>query len=185
VSLTPAVVQESDRNGLVVAGQRSINSNVAIDGADFNDALQGNQRGGNESVFFFPQTAVREFQVVRSGANAEVGRTNAGFVNVVTKSGTNDFRGEAFYFNRNKKLTSPDAFGQKLNNQQNQFGGSIGGLRRYVVTSDWQNTDRKTTVRVGSYSSGQTRFSIFDFHGRALNHRAVLVSDCSFERRAA
>ena len=127
VSLTPAVVQESDRNGLVVAGQRSINSNVAVDGADFNDALQGNQRGGNESVFFFPQTAVREFQVVRSGANAEVGRTNAGFVNVVTKSGTNEFRGEAFYYNRNKKLTSPDAFGQKLNNQQNQFGGSIGG----------------------------------------------------------
>jgi Carboxypeptidase regulatory-like domain/TonB dependent receptor len=127
VSLTPAVVQESDRNGLVVAGQRSINSNIAVDGADFNDALQGNQRGGNESVFFFPQTAVREFQVVRSGANAEVGRTNAGFVNVVTKSGTNNFRGEAFYFNRNKKLTSPDAFGQKLNNAQNQFGGSIGG----------------------------------------------------------
>ncbi|MEP6900854.1 MAG: TonB-dependent receptor [Actinomycetota bacterium] len=127
VSLTPAVVQESDRNGLVVAGQRSINSNVAIDGADFNDALQGNQRGGNEQVFFFPQTAIREFQVVRSGANAEVGRTNAGFVNVVTKSGTNDLRGEAFYFNRNKHLTSPDAFGQDLSNAQNQFGGSAGG----------------------------------------------------------
>lgn len=127
VQLTPAVVQESDRNGLVIAGQRSINSNVAIDGADFNDALQGNQRGGNEQVFFFPQTAVREFQVVRSGANAEVGRTNAGFVNVVTKSGTNNFRGEAFYFNRNRHLTSPDAFGQKLDNAQNQFGGSIGG----------------------------------------------------------
>ena len=126
-SLTPAVVQESDRNGLVIAGQRSINSNIAVDGTDFNDALQGNQRGGNESVFFFPQTAVREFQVVRSGANAEVGRTNAGFVNVVTKSGTNDFRGEVFYFNRNRHLTSPDAFGQKLNNSQNQFGGSIGG----------------------------------------------------------
>jgi len=126
-SLTPAVIQESDRNGLVIAGQRSINSNIAVDGTDFNDALQGNQRGGNESVFFFPQTAVREFQVVRSGANAEVGRTNAGFVNVVTKSGTNDFRGEVFYFNRNRHLTSPDAFGQKLNNAQNQFGGSIGG----------------------------------------------------------
>ena len=61
VSLTTTVVQEGDRNGLVISGQRSINSNVAIDGADFNDALQGNQRGGNESVFFFPQTAVREF----------------------------------------------------------------------------------------------------------------------------
>ncbi len=127
VQLTPSVVQESDRSGLVIAGQRSINSNVAIDGADFNDSNQGNQRGGNESVFFFPQTAIREFQVVRSGATAEVGRTNAGFVNAVTKSGTNDIRGELFYFNRNKVLTSPDAFGRKGDNRQNQFGGSIGG----------------------------------------------------------
>ncbi len=125
--LTPAVVQEGDRNGLVISGQRSINSNVSVDGADFNDALQGNQRGGNEQVFFFPQTAIREFQVVRSGATAEIGRTGAGFVNAVTKSGTNDIRGEMFYFNRNKHLTSPDAFGQKLDNAQNQFGGSIGG----------------------------------------------------------
>lgn len=125
--LTPAVVQEGDRNGLVISGQRSINSNVAVDGADFNDALQGNQRGGNEQVFFFPQTAIREFQVVRSGATAEIGRTGAGFVNAVTKSGTNDIRGEVFYYNRNRRLTSPDAFGQKLNNAQNQFGGSIGG----------------------------------------------------------
>ncbi len=127
VQLTPGVVQEGDRSGLVISGQRSINSNVAIDGADFNDALQGNQRGGNESVFFFPQTAIREFQVVRSGATAEVGRTGAGFVNAVTKSGTNEVRGEVFYFNRNRRLTSPDAFGQDLDNAQNQFGGSIGG----------------------------------------------------------
>lgn len=127
VQLTPAIVQESDRFGLVIAGQRSINSNVAVDGADFNDPLQGNQRGGNEAVFFFPQTAVREFQVVRSGASAEIGRTGGGFVNVVTKSGTNEWHGEAFYFNRNKHFTSPDAFNRKLDNQQNQFGGSLGG----------------------------------------------------------
>jgi len=127
VLLTPAVMQESDRQGLVIAGQRSINSNVSIDGADFNDSLQGNQRGGNEAVFFFPQTAIREFQVVRSGVTAEVGRTNAGFVNAVTKSGTNNFHGEGFFYNRNRALTSPDAFGNKLDNQQNQFGGSVGG----------------------------------------------------------
>jgi Carboxypeptidase regulatory-like domain len=131
VQLTPAISQESDRNGLVVSGQRSINSNISIDGADFNDALQGNQRGGNEAVFFFPQAAVLEFQVVRSGATAEVGRTNAGFVNVVTKSGSNEVRGETFYYNRERSLTSADAFDRKLNNQQSLFGGSIGGpLRR-------------------------------------------------------
>ncbi len=127
IQLTPGVMQESDRKGLVIAGQRSINSNIALDGADFNDALQGNQRGGNDAIFSFPQTAIREFQVVRSGATAEVGRTGAGFVNAVTKSGTNEFHGEGLYFNRNRKLTSDDAFGNKGNNQQNQFGGSIGG----------------------------------------------------------
>ena len=125
--LTPAIIQESDRSGMIIAGQRSINSNVSIDGTDFNDPLQGNQRGGNEAVFFFPQSAVNEFQVVRSGLGAEVGRTSAGFVNVVTKSGTNTTRGDLFYFNRNRTLTSADAFDRKLNNQQNQFGGSLGG----------------------------------------------------------
>jgi hypothetical protein len=127
VQMTPAITQESDRNGLVIAGQRSINSNIAIDGTDFNDALQGNQRGGNEGVFFFPQAAIREFQVVRSGASAEIGRTNSGFINVVTKSGSNAVHGEAFFHDREKALTSPDAFGRTLNNQQSQFGGSTGG----------------------------------------------------------
>lgn len=113
IQLTPNVMQETNRFGIVVNGQRSINSNISIDGVDFNDSLQGGQRGGGpkESVYFFPQVAVREFQVVRDGASAEVGRTNAGYVNVVTKSGTNKFHGEGFYSNHNGKTTSPDAFG--------------------------------------------------------------------------
>jgi hypothetical protein len=127
VQLVPGVIQEGDRKGLVIAGQRSINSNVAIDGADFNDALQGNQRGGNDAVFFFPQVAIKEFQVVRSGASAEVGRTGSGFVNAVTKGGTNNVRGELFYQNRNDRLTSPDPFGNDGSNNQNLVGGSIGG----------------------------------------------------------
>ena len=127
VQLTPGITQDADRNGLVISGQRSINSNIAIDGTDFNDALQGNQRGGNEAAFFFPQAAILEFQVVRSGATAEVGRTNSGFVNVVTKSGSNVVHGEGFYYGRERSLTSPDAFDRRLNNQQSQFGGSVGG----------------------------------------------------------
>ena len=127
VQLTPAISQEPDRNGLVISGQRSINSNIAIDGTDFNDALQGNQRGGNEGVFFFPQAAVLEFQVLRAGATAEVGRTNSGFINVVTKSGSNNTHGEAFWYDRENRLTSADAFDRKLNNQQSQFGGAMGG----------------------------------------------------------
>jgi hypothetical protein len=126
--LTPGISQELDRFGLVVNGQRSGNSNISIDGVDFNDPLQNGQRGGSTAVYFFPQVAVREFQVVRTGLTAEVGRTNAGFVNVVTKSGTNRFHGEGFYTNRNPWLTWPDALGDpESTNNQNQFGFGIGG----------------------------------------------------------
>src|SRR5262249_15148149 len=131
--LAPNVMQEQDRFGMVVNGQRSSNSNVSLDGTDFNDSLQGGQRGNNDgATFFFPQSAVREFQLVRSGATAEVGRTNSGFVNVVTKSGTNDLHGEGFYANRNGSMTSPDAFNNPSNaNSQHQFGGAVGGpIRR-------------------------------------------------------
>jgi len=130
VQLSPNVTQEGSRFGIVVNGQRSINSNISIDGVDFNDPLQGGPRGGgpNESAFFFPQLAVREFQTVLNGASAEVGRTNAGYLNVVTKSGTNAFHGGGFYENRNGAMTSPDAFGNdSSSNSQHQFGGSLGG----------------------------------------------------------
>jgi hypothetical protein len=126
--LTPGISQELDRFGLVVNGQRSGNGNISIDGVDFNDPLQNGQRGGSVSVYFFPQVAVREFQLVRTGASAEIGRTNAGFLNVVTKSGSNRFHGEGFYTNRNPWLTWPDALNDpEANNNQNQFGFGIGG----------------------------------------------------------
>jgi hypothetical protein len=126
--LTPGISQEIDRFGLVVSGQRSGNANISIDGVDFNDPLQGGQRGGPQAVYFFPQVAVREFQLVRTGASAEIGRTNAGFLNVVTKSGTNRFHGEALYTNRNPILTWPDALNDpEATNNQNQAAFGIGG----------------------------------------------------------
>ncbi len=134
LQLTPNVMQEQNRFGIVVNGQRSINSNISLDGVDFNDPVQGGPRGGGlkESAYFFPQLAVREFQVVLDGASAQVGRTNSGYVNVVTKSGTNKFYGETFYMNRNGKMTSPDAFGNdSSSNAQHQVGAAVGGpIRR-------------------------------------------------------
>jgi len=126
--LTPGISQELDRFGLVINGQRSGASNISIDGVDFNDPLQNGQRGGPVSAYFFPQVAVLQFAVTRTGLGAEVGRTNAGFVNVVTKSGTNRLHGEALYSNRNPWLTWPDALNDpESTNNQNQFGFGIGG----------------------------------------------------------
>ena len=125
--LAAATDADPDANGLVVAGQRPQSLKLSIDGADFNDAFHGGQRGENDGSLFFPQVVVREFQVVHAGATAEVGGTNAGFINVITKSGANKTRGEAFYIMRPAALTSDDPFGHSLDNWQNELGGAIGG----------------------------------------------------------
>ncbi len=125
--LAAGVEPAPNYSGLVVDGQRPSAFSAAVDGADFTDPLQGGERGSRDGSLFFPQTVVREFQVVHAGATAEVGGTNAGFVNIVTKEGSNKYHGEAFYIGRPSALTSSDAFGHSLDNTQNEFGGSIGG----------------------------------------------------------
>lgn len=126
-ALAAGVAPDADESGLVVAGQRPESSETAVDGVDFNDPLHGGRRGAQDGALFFPQTVVREFQIVHAGATAEVGGTNAGFVNVATKSGSNKLHGEAFYLGRPSALTSRDTFGHELDNVQNEFGGSLGG----------------------------------------------------------
>ena len=89
--LTPGVsiVQGPDGAELTVNGQKGIHNNISVDGADFNNPFFGEQRGGQRPAFTFNLDAVKEVVVVAEGANAEFGRSNGGFVNVVTKSGTN------------------------------------------------------------------------------------------------
>ncbi|MGB8769798.1 MAG: carboxypeptidase regulatory-like domain-containing protein, partial [Candidatus Korobacteraceae bacterium] len=125
--LAAGVEPSPNYSGLIVDGQRPSAFSAAVDGADFTDPLQGGERGSRDGSLFFPQTVVREFQVVHAGATAEVGGTNAGFVNIATKEGSNKYHGEAFYIGRPSALTSSDAFGHPLDNTQNEFGGSIGG----------------------------------------------------------
>ncbi|MBI3485159.1 MAG: TonB-dependent receptor, partial [Acidobacteria bacterium] len=65
------------------------------------------------------------------GYSAEFGRSTGGIMNAVTKSGTNDWHGSAFFFNRHKNMSRKDALNRKALDSQNQFGGSLGGpLRR-------------------------------------------------------
>ena len=84
------IVQGPDGDELTINGQKGINNNISVDGADFNNPFFGEQRGGQRPAFTFNLDAVQEMVVVADGANAEFGRSASGFVNVVTKSGTND-----------------------------------------------------------------------------------------------
>jgi hypothetical protein len=127
VELTPGAQEDASGNGVLIAGQRSSALMTQLDGVSFNDPLLGGERGAEDRGFFLPQTVVREFQVLHAGVSAEVGGTNAGLVNIVTKAGSGKLHGEFFYTGRPSQLTSADAFGHTLANTQNTFGGSTGG----------------------------------------------------------
>jgi hypothetical protein len=130
--LTPnvAVTQGPDGDVLSVGGQRGIHNNVSVDGADFNNPFFGEQRGGQRPPFTFNLDAVREMVVVAQGANAEFGRSSGGFVNVITKSGTNDPHGTLHYFGKDGALSSDAShanFTLKPDFTQHQFGMTFGG----------------------------------------------------------
>ncbi len=129
VTLTPTVQIDTSRGQLSFAGQRGINSNVNIDGADYNQPFFGGLRGGERSnnAFTVPQGAVQEFQVVAAGYSAEFGQSTAGLVNVITKSGTNQYDGSAFYVNRHREMADKNAFDQTAAPTQQQFGAAFGG----------------------------------------------------------
>jgi hypothetical protein len=132
--LTPGVsiVQGPDGDEISINGQKGIQNNISIDGADANNPFFGEQRGGQRPAFTISLESVKEFQVVPVGASAEFGRSSGGFINVVTKSGTNEFSGAAFLFFRNQSLSSqnPDAVEAGLPTEDfrnYQFGGNVGG----------------------------------------------------------
>jgi hypothetical protein len=129
VQLTPgvAIVQGPDGDELSINGQKGISNNISVDGADFNNPFFGEQRGGQRPAFTFNQDAIREVVVVADGAAPEFGRSGSGFVNVVTKSGTNQIAGSAHLFGKSDAVSSANSNGQKFDFDQEQFGATLGG----------------------------------------------------------
>ena len=130
LTLTPGVsiTQGPDGDEINFVGQRGIFNNVSLDGGDYNNGFFGEQAGGQRAAIDIPLDAVREFQVVATGANAEFGRTAGGVINVITKSGTNEFHGSLFHFQRLEALTANASDGTPLTDfRREQFGGTIGG----------------------------------------------------------
>ena len=136
-TLTPnvAIVQGPDGDEISIGGQRGIHNNVSVDGADFNNPFFGEQRGGQRPAFTFNLDAVQDFVVVSDGANAEFGRSGGGFVNIITKSGTNELHGSAHYFGKYDALSADPSHtfagggstGFTPDFAQHQFGATVGG----------------------------------------------------------
>jgi len=130
VLLTPETRFDRERGNISISGQRGINTNVTVDGVDYNNPFFGGTTGTAEgrAPLSMSQESVKEFTVITNGASVEFGRSGGGFVNVITKSGTNQMHGSAFFYQQPQSLASDFANGQKIADQKkNQYGASVGG----------------------------------------------------------
>jgi hypothetical protein len=142
LSLQPGVAylgtqinQDTDTRSGAVNGVRSDQSNVTMDGIGVNDQNNGY---AFSSVLNAPPDSVEEFRVTTANSNADTGYSSGGQVALVTKSGTNNFHGSAYEYNRNTIFSANDPFlknSQLLSGQSNTapkllrnvFGVTLGG----------------------------------------------------------
>jgi outer membrane receptor protein involved in Fe transport len=109
-----------------INGGNGRNVNYQIDGGDNNDDTVGGL------LQLFPLEAIQEFNFLTSRYKAEYGRSNGGVMNIVTKSGTNQYQGSAFELFRDKSMNAQTETERrsgidKQDYRRNQFGGSVGG----------------------------------------------------------
>src|SRR5215475_11548897 len=119
-----STITEFEVSRVSFAGMRDLSNQVTVDGADNINTATGSQRAAP------PQEAVQEFRVVNNSFGAEYGRALGGIVNIVTKSGSNNFHGSVYdYFQNNaldaRSLLQPAPQAAAL--RQNQFGATLGG----------------------------------------------------------
>ena len=148
---------------LSVSSQRNLSNNFVVDGLSANDdaaALSGITYGID---------AVDQFQVITSGAQAELGRALGGYVNVVTKSGTNAVRGTLYNFWRDDRFNAANALsGTTLPMDQAQYGGSIGGPIAANRTFYFANVEQRRLDQSGLVT-------VLDPNVAAINARLAAV----------
>jgi len=137
VLTTPGVVRDTRLGDISFAGQRGTLNSLVIDGANNDNTFFGQalgRTGSGRAPYQFSQDAVKEFQVNTNSYSAEYGRAGGAVINVVTKSGTNEFHGSAFDFLRDRRYNANDYINTIQNPPRakgpyhfDQYGASIGG----------------------------------------------------------
>ncbi|MBS1831052.1 MAG: TonB-dependent receptor, partial [Acidobacteria bacterium] len=130
--------------GISVSSQRNFSNSFIVDGLSANDDAAGLSGG------FYGLDTVREFQVVTNGGQAEFGRAMGGYINVVTKSGTNVLHGDLYGYLRSSRWNAANALSRTvLPLTQTQYGGSVGGPAKKDRTFFFSNFEHRIQNQSG------------------------------------
>lgn len=172
--LTPGVVRDPTRSGdLSFGGQRGTANSMQVDGSDANNVFFGQsvgRAGTGRNPYSFSQDAVQEFQVAANAYGAEYGRAGGGVINVITKSGSNEFHGTVFEFFRDRAMNANTWANNHANGGKglpkgayhfNQFGGNVGGPIKkdkifFFFDYDGQRNTSPNTVILGIAAPSDT-----------------------------
>lgn len=164
--------------GISIAGQRNLNNSFVVDG------LSANDDAADLTGTYYSEEVVNQFQVITSGGIAEFGRASGGVVNIITKSGTNDWRGDLYGFARNQRFDArnPLAVTKDLLTQA-QYGASIGGpvrRDRTFLFSNFEQTRRNyssvITISPAAVTQINNRLNAVNYRGLRLSTGVVPAS---------
>ena len=162
--------------GLSVSSQRNFSNNFIVDGLSANDDAAG------LSGIPVGVDAVEQLQVVTSGGQAELGRALGGFINVITRSGTNTLRGDAYGFFRDRALTAANALtGSRLPMTQSQAGGSLGGPLRRDRTFFFVNGEHRHLGQSGLTTIAPATAAAINARLAAVGYAGVPVVTGTFD----
>jgi hypothetical protein len=156
---------------LSINSQRNLSNNFIVDGLSANDdaaALSGITYGVD---------AVEQVQVITSSGQAELGRALGGYVNVVTRSGTNTFHGTVYDFVRDDSLNASNPLsGTKLPMSQSQYGGSLGGPAATDRTFYFVNAEQRRLDQTGLTTIAPENVALVNAHLSAVGYQAPPVT---------
>jgi hypothetical protein len=147
-------------SGLNMSGQRGRSNLVNVDGADATD----NSINGVRSTV--SQEAVQEFQIITNSYQPEYGRASGGVVNIVTKSGANDFHGDIFGFLRNRSFQAVNPFSTVSDPAYTrvQAGAAFGGAIKRDKTFYFFSSEITRRHETGFSSIGANNFDLVPFN---------------------
>ena len=156
---------DSRNKGLLSGVDFAVNGNSYTSNLFLIDGANNNDVGSNRTILLYPSIeAISEFKMLRNSYGAEYGQAAGAVINIVTKSGTNQWHGDVLYFGRNTALNAwdyfqagakaanpSDPFIQKPVEQRNDFGFSVGGPikkdKLFVFYSQEWNIERRGNPR--------------------------------------